>query len=166
MKKTTWFIAGFFVLAILGAVVYSVQNSWRSFFGVALANPDYICVKPVTQYCQVTGDTWDPALWTQTSTGYVRTLTSRSDSTVVDNSGWDKETHSRTRQGRYVTSVYYLNRRTACEPWYTKYGTAGNTGGAGGRNGMTDQVYSYGWTCTLVEVDTVPPVSDPVVTPN
>lgn len=87
MKKIYFALAS--IISILLSILF-LLNNWYNFSWVS-ANPDYICVKNVTdQPCEATScEPW----WTD----------------------W-----KRTCTGKKTTQVAYYLIRTSCEPWYSQ----------------------------------------------
>lgn len=114
------------ILAIAGAALQATLGGGQgplasNFVPSASANPDYICVKDVTnQPCNVTSC----GPWT--------------DKTQVCS-------------GTMVTKVAYYLIRTTCEPGYTRYSNGGNVGGSSGRQGADYTYATTSCTVTRVD---------------
>lgn len=125
MKKYMYSVIS---LVVLWALAYSYSVFVTS---DSKANPDYICVKSVTdQPCNVPVD----------------------GSTC---SAWDAE-GKRTCTGTMTTQVAYYLIRTSCEAWYTQVSAGWNVGWNSGRQGW-DYV-SQSTSCSIVQQDVIPPV--------
>lgn len=122
MKKTVFPIIGILVLALVWFFysMFVLNNS-------ATANPDYICIKSVSdQPCSFNPNT-DCSAWSD----WKRTCT------------WKK-----------TTKVAYFLIRTDCEAWYTKK-SRGNSGWSSWRQ-WADYSYQSE-TCTVIQQDTIAP---------
>lgn len=125
MKK---YMYGVISLVVLWVALYSYSIFVTS---ESEANPDYICVKSVTdQPCNVPAD----------------------GSTC---SAWDA-TWKRTCTGTQTTEVSYYLIRTTCDAGYTQVSAGWNVWGNSGRQ-WGDYV-SQSTTCSIVQQDVVPPV--------
>lgn len=125
MKK---YMYGVISLVVVWAIAYSYSIFVTS---KSSANPDYICVKSVTdQPCNVPtdGSTCSP---------------------------WDTE-WKRTCTGTMATEVSYYLVRTSCEPGYTQVSLGGDVWLDSGRQ-WGDYV-SQSTSCSIVQQDVVPPI--------